>query len=138
MGVNRVFLPQEALDTWLTEGRVDVEGETMTLKPEGQQFQLKSALHFVSEVSGAEDEAKLIGRVKDLEQVAELGGEHYADSVLLGENAYQVVEGFVGEPVVTPEAFATGSDLAAATRAAVGEDEPEDELEAITRFFLGG
>ncbi|MEM9193322.1 MAG: hypothetical protein AAGF12_29375 [Myxococcota bacterium] len=136
MGVNRVFLPQEALDTWLTEGRVDVEGETMTLKPEGQRFLLKSALHFVDEVGGGEDEAALIGRVKDLNQVTELGGEHYADSVLLGECAYQVIEGFVGEPIVEEEAFATGSDLAAATRAAVGDTEPEDELEALTRFFL--
>ena len=32
-----------------------------------------------------------------MEQVQALSGEHYADSVILGDNAYQVIEGFLGE-----------------------------------------
>src|SRR5687768_4081647 len=52
---NRVFLPQDALDRWLTEGRVEVEGETMTLRPEGQSFKLKTAVRFMGEVAGGGD-----------------------------------------------------------------------------------
>src|SRR5690606_31491535 len=98
MGVNRVFLPQEALDQWMSEGRVEVDGELMTMHPEGRRFQLRTAVRFLSEITESGDPDQLVGKVKDLEQLASLGGEHCADSVLLGDSAYQVIEGFVGEP----------------------------------------
>jgi len=138
MGVNRVFLPQGALDGWLSEGRVDVEGETMTLRPEGSQFHLKTALHFVAEVTGEPDAEGLLGKVKDLEQLAELGGEYCSDSVILNDNAYQVIEGFVGEPIYDSESVASGGSLVAATRAAVGEPSQSGELDLLARFFLAG
>ncbi|MFW6052218.1 MAG: hypothetical protein ACODAU_13650 [Myxococcota bacterium] len=134
MGQNRLFVSQETLDKWLSEGRVDVDGETMTVQPEGHQFELKSAVHFKSEVTGEGDPGGLLGRVKDLAQVAELGGEHCADSVILGDAAYEVVEGFVGEPV--QEAVASGHDLAAAARAAAGEGPSTGEIDLLARFFL--
>lgn len=102
MGRNRVFLPQDTLDRWLDEGRVAVEGERMTLQPEDQRFRLASAVRFVEELAGEGDTAALVGKVKDFGQLEALGGEHQADSVLLGDAAYQVVEGFVGEPVDAP------------------------------------
>jgi hypothetical protein len=137
MGVNRVFLPQETLDQWLTDGRVEIHGETMTLLPERQRFLLKTGIHFLSEVAGGGDEPQLVGKVKDLEQIDLMGGEHCADSVILDDNAYQVVEGFVGEPIVDANPIASGSDLAAATRAAVGDNGGgADELDLLARFFL--
>jgi hypothetical protein len=138
MGLSRVFVPQETLDQWLTDGRVEIDGELMTLKPEGKRFRLKPAVHFLAEVGGGGDASGLVGRVKDHDQLAGLGGEHYADSVIIDENAYQVAEGFVGEPVVQPPILeiATGETLAAATRAAVGEESASDELELLSRFFL--
>ncbi len=137
MGVNRVFLPQEMLDVWLSEDRVEVDGDVMTLKPEGQRFRLKTALRFLEELAGGGDEAALVGKVKDLEQLAGLGGEHCADSVILGDNAYQVVEGFVGEPLFEEQAAATGSSLASAAQAALGEHtSASDEIDLLARFFL--
>ena len=138
MGVNRVFLPQEMLDGWLSEERVDVDGDVMTLRPEGQKFRLKTALRFLEELAEGGDEAALVGKVKDLEQLAELGGEHCADSVILGDNAYQVVEGFVGEPLFDEQPAGTGSSLASAAQAALGEEEgtPSAEIDLIARFFL--
>lgn len=138
MGVNRVFLPQETLDGWLSEGRVDVDGETMTLQPEGQRFRLKTAVRFMQEVTGGEDGAQLVGKVKDLDQLGDLGGEHCADSVILGENAYEVVEGFVGEPLADEEetGLPSGSNLASATHRALGETPQSGEIDLLTRFFL--
>lgn len=136
---HRLFLSQETLDRWLTDAKVEVDGETMTLLPEGQSFRLDSALHFVEELTGGDDEKQLIGRVHSLESVVEMGGEHYADSVVLGELAYTVVEGFLGSPVSTEEwADATGPDLASAARAATGENELVDdpEVELLAKFFL--
>jgi hypothetical protein len=133
---NRVFLPQDALDRWLTEGRVEVEGDTMTLRPEGQQFRLKTAVRIMSEVAGGGDSHSLVGKVKDLEQLVAIGGEHCSDSVILGDNAYQVVEGFVGEPIWSEERVSGGS-LAEATRAAAGDQRPpSSEIDLLARFFL--
>jgi hypothetical protein len=131
---NRLFVSQETLDRWMSEGRVEVDGETMTVLPEGHAFALKSALHFVKELAGGGDEAQLVGRVKDMDQVAALEGEHCADSVVLGDNAYEVVEGFVGEPV--REEVASGHDLAAAVRGAAGEGSTTGEIDQLARFFL--
>lgn len=141
MSVHRVFLPQEALDIWLSEDRVEVEGDIMTLKPERQRFKLKTALRFLEELAGGGDEADLVGKVKDLDQLTELGGEHQADSVILGDNAYQVVEGFVGEPLYEDEPAGTGMSLEEAAQAALGdsgEKKSSGEIDLLARFFLSG
>lgn len=93
MASARVFVPQEALEAWLSSGRVHMVGENLFVG--GQAFRLESAVRFVNEVAGGGDEPQLLGRVKTLEQIASLGGEHCAASVVLGDNAYEVIEGFV-------------------------------------------
>ena len=109
MRENRVFVPQDALDQWLSEGRVEIDGETMKLLPDGQRFQLKTAVRFMTEVAGGGDEAKLVGKVKDLDQIAELSGDYSSGSVVLGDNAYEVLEGFVGEPMKDSKFIAPAS-----------------------------
>jgi hypothetical protein len=133
---NRLFVPQHLLDQWLSEERVAVDGEVLVTQPEGQRFALTTAVLFREEVTGEPDAHDLLGRVKDLEQLAALGAEHYADSVLLGENAYQVVEGFAGTPLreETP-ADATGHSLSAAARAATGERGSSGEIDLLARFL---
>lgn len=93
MATARLFVPQEALEAWLSSGQVHVVGENLFVG--GQAFRLESAVRFVNEVAGGGDEPQLLGRVKTLEQLASLGGEHCAASVVLGDNAYEVIEGFV-------------------------------------------
>ena len=134
MPENRVFIPQDALDAWLAEDRVAIDGEQLTLKAEGQKFKLKTAVRFMTEVAGGGDQAKLIGKVKDLDQLKSLGGDYSSGSVVLNDDAYEVIEGFVGEPL-HDAAVATGSSLAAATRAAAGEGADKD-LDLLARFFL--
>ncbi len=99
MRPNRLFIPQDALNAWLDEGRANIDGEVMTVPEQNDaRYQLTTALRFVSEVAGGGDEHGLVGKVKDISQLEELGGEHCADSVVLGDNAYEVIEGFLGEP----------------------------------------
>ena len=137
MTANRVFFPQEALGAWLEEERIELDGEYMTLNPDGQRFKICSALRILSEVAEGSDPHGLVGKVKTLEAIGELGGEHYADSVLLGDNAYEVVEGFLGEPQHDDAAQAAGHSLASATRAAMGEKTSSDDIDPLTRFFMG-
>jgi len=129
MGSNRVFLPQDALDRWMSEQRISVDGDIMTLLKEGMRFRLKTAMRFVSEVAGGGDGAQLIGKVKDVDQISALGAEHCADSVVFGESAYQVIEGFVGEPVTTAGARTTG-------RPGAGKEKNPAELDLLAQLFL--
>src|SRR5688572_8107541 len=134
MRENRLFVPQQMLDQWLSEDRVEVQGEVMITKPEGQKLTLATAVLFKSEVTGTEDQHELIGRVKDVEQLAAIGAEHYADSVILGDNAYQVVEGFAGTPIIEDN-VAIGHSLATAARAATGDRIASGEIDLLARFF---
>jgi hypothetical protein len=99
MAANRVFFPQQALDTWLEAGRGSLVGDELTILPEARRFRLTSAVRFTAEVAEGRDPNDLVGKVKDLEQLAALGGEHSSQSVIIGDNAYDVIEGFLGEPL---------------------------------------
>lgn len=135
MHKNRLFVPQQQLDTWLSEGRIEVEGDEMVTKPEGHRFSLTTAVLFRSEVTGEADPHDLLGKVKDLEQLAAIGAEHYADSVIMGDNAYQVVEGFAGTPLEAGDEMMTGHSLSAAAAAATGERSGSGEIDLLARFL---
>jgi hypothetical protein len=96
MAQARVFIPQEALESWLSGGRGQVIGETLLL--DGVSFALTGAVRFLSEVAGGGDEVSLVGKVKSLAQLDELGGEHVSGSVVLGDNAYEVLDGYLAVP----------------------------------------
>jgi hypothetical protein len=93
---NRAFFSQDLVDAWLADGRIAIDGEIMRLTTDDSAFRLESAVLFQVEVSGAEDTLALCGKVKTLEAVAELPGEHATGSVVVGDNAYEVMDGFVG------------------------------------------
>ena len=99
----RLFISQGRLDAWSSEERVRVEADLMTLSRDGRAFRLRPALRFlrISGGSGA-DPNGLVGRVKLLDDVTRLGGEQFMESVILGETAYDVQSGYVGEPVAAP------------------------------------
>lgn len=99
MNPSRIFLSQEALDSWIGEGRADIQGDVLIDKVGSRRFQLLEGVRFLSEVSGGDDAEGLVGRVKDLVQLAAMGGEYMSDSVVLGELAYEVQPGFVGRPM---------------------------------------
>jgi len=133
-----MFVSQATLDQWLGDDAVDVEGDVMAIRRLGHRFQLSTAYHFLAEVAEGGDAGELVGKVKTLDQILAMGGEHCAGSVILGDNAYEVVEGFLGLPI--PDAGSAslgGANLAAATRAAAGDGSPpSQELDLLAQFFL--
>ncbi|HSD90502.1 MAG TPA: hypothetical protein VLB44_23415 [Kofleriaceae bacterium] len=97
--MSRLFISMERLEAWTAEGRASLEGDRMTLTELNRAFDMKPAVHFVK-VSGQDtDPNDLLGRVKSKEALEELGGELLGNSVIVHETAYEVVEGFVGEPL---------------------------------------
>jgi hypothetical protein len=96
---NRVFFPQTALDEWVSENKVDIKGEDLTLKAQGRRYRIIEAVRITQEVTGADDPHELLGRVKTRAFLTELGAEILESSMILQDNAYDVVQGFVGAPI---------------------------------------
>jgi hypothetical protein len=98
---NRVFFPQNALNDWIADERVDLKADELTIKSEGRRYRIIEAARIVREVTGTPDANELIGKVKSVAFLTELGAEMLETSMILGDNAYDVVPGFVGAPVGT-------------------------------------
>ncbi|HVY48178.1 MAG TPA: hypothetical protein VHB21_19955 [Minicystis sp.] len=96
---NRVFFPQAALDEWLADDRVDLKQDELCIKAESRRYKIIEAIRILREVTGGTDTNELVGRVKSRAFLSELGAEILEGSMILGDNAYDVVPGFVGAPV---------------------------------------
>lgn len=96
---SRLFISQSVLDRWLSDGTADVSGDTLTILAADRRFDLKTAVLFEKEVTESGDPHALIGKVKDLEQIAALGGDYSAGTVIVGDEAYEVTDGFSGVPM---------------------------------------
>jgi hypothetical protein len=96
-----VFFPQAALDVWLTDGTVDLRADELTIVAEGRRYRLTEAVRIVNEVTGGPDTNDVLGRVKSKALLVEKSAELLESSLVLGENAYDVVPGWLGEPIGT-------------------------------------
>jgi len=95
---NRVFFPQTAVDQWGIDGKIDLVGNELILLAEGRRYKVEEAVRIVTEVTGANDDRKIIGKVKPKRALDEIGAELLETSMILGENAYDVVPGWIGTP----------------------------------------
>jgi hypothetical protein len=94
----KLFIPQEALDSWLSADKVSLEGEILRLLGTNFSLRLVPGCYFKG-VQAGNDEPGLVGRAKAKAAVTAMGAEMYLDSVILGETAYEIEPGFVGKPV---------------------------------------
>lgn len=140
MNPSRIFLSQEALDTWISEGRADIQGDLLVDKKGNRRFQLREGVRFLSEVSGGVDAETLVGRVKDLEQLAAMGGEVMSDSVVLGELAYEVQPGFVGKALPADARAEPTKEITLPPEEAKPSPESQKQqrqtIQALQAFFL--
>lgn len=100
MAPNRVFFPQLPLNEWIAAGLIDFTGRELLIKAANRRYLTVEAAQIIQEVSGAEDIYDLVGRVKSVTFLTELGAEMLQNSMLLGDNAYEVIPGFLGSPTV--------------------------------------
>jgi len=136
MGVNRLFWPQQMMDDWVVEEKAVVENDVLTVTDDHRKYQIHQALHFMADVADGTDPHGLVGKVKEIETVLAMGAEHYMDSVIIGDTAYQVVQGFTGIPVHDPNrASRKISDISQAVKTQAGEAE-QDDREMLANFLL--
>ena len=147
-----LFVPQSVLDKWSEQGRIEVDGNVLTILGEQKSFALTSAVRFIKMEAG-EDNAGLLAKVKTTDALKQMGAEHYMESVILGESAYQVQQGFLADanalrraaaasqpqspkPGATPAGKpAGGANPASNPQAAQGE-EKGDEQDMLEQFLL--
>jgi hypothetical protein len=96
---NRVFFPQQTLDTWLAQNRVEVTSRELTLKAEQRTYRVVDAVRVLREVTRGQDQYDIVGQVKSVNFLLELGAELLGTSMIIGESAYDVVPGFLGTPI---------------------------------------
>jgi len=97
---NRIFFPQVALDQWTVDASAELNGDELTMVSEAKHYRVAEALHVVAEVTGSPDPNKLLGRVKTKTYLETLGAEVLETSMIVGDNAYDVVPGWLGVPIV--------------------------------------
>src|ERR1700704_975182 len=91
-----LFVPQSVLDKWSEQGRIQVDGNVLTILGEQKSFALTSAVRFIKMEAG-DDNVGLLAKVKTTDALKQMGAEHYMESVILGEVAYQVQQGFLAD-----------------------------------------
>jgi len=96
---NRVFFPQAALDEWVANDRVDLSADELLIRAEGRKFRVVEAVRVLREVTDTNDPHDLVGTVKSKAYLAELGAEILEGSMIIGDNAYDIVPGFAGAPI---------------------------------------
>lgn len=111
MKVNRVFFPQALLDEWTADERVELAGDQLLLRTEGRRYQIEEAVHVVRDAAGGGDQQRLVGKVKTRDQLSALSAEVFESSMIVGDEAYDVVPGFVGEPIGAPEPSRASSSI---------------------------
>ena len=71
----------------------------MVLTELGRAFTMTPAVYFESANGGEQDPHGLIGLVKSKRALEEMGAEQLANSVIYNDTAYDVIDGFIGEPL---------------------------------------
>jgi hypothetical protein len=146
-----LFVPQTVLDKWSEQGRIQVDGNVLTILGEGKDFALTSAVRFMKMEAG-DDTAGLLQKVKTTDALKQMGAEHYMESVILGEVAYQVQQGFLADanalrraaaasapPVPKPAPAAAPKPEPAPTAAqaaAKAEEKNAGEQDMLAQFLL--
>ncbi len=133
MGTSRLFWSQETLDQLIVDDKVSMEGDSLTIIDDRCSYKVKQAVFFKADVGDGEDVFRLVGRVKELSTLEAMGAEHYMDSVIMEDSAYQVTCGFVGELVSVSDINRTTSEQSSSNKA---EDADQNDKELLAKFLI--
>lgn len=128
MGRTRVFFPQQRLDQWIERRWIDVFGNEAILRPEGRRYRLLEAVRVLGEVSGTPDPFEVSGKVKSVAFLHELGAELLGESMVIGDNAFDVVPGWLVSPLGSFEAYRAKLRFSS-------DSDPRSDEELLDRFL---
>jgi len=91
----RLFILQQKLESWIEEGAVTFDNNLLTLLAEKLSYTVEPAVRILSVIDGQDNDG-LCGQALTVAEIVAKKGEHYRDSVIFGDTAYQCEEGFIG------------------------------------------
>ena len=95
----RIFISQAVLEEWsIGENLVLDENNVATLTPSDWRFRLEPAVYVTTCLTG-DDPRGLVGKVKLEGELKAAGAEVVMGTVVFGDDAYESMEGFIGERV---------------------------------------
>jgi len=97
--MSRLFISVDRLDAWTAEGRAALDGDKMILTELGRAFTMTPAVCFVQATGQDNDPNGLVGLVRSKPQLDAMGAEQVSNSVIYNDTAYDVIDGFIGEPL---------------------------------------
>lgn len=127
-----MFFPQLALDQLVHDDRVDLVGNQLVIRSEQRKYRVVEAVRVMKEVTGGLDTYELVGKVKTVSFVTELGAEVLDTSMVLGDLAYEVVPGFLGAPIGTLAAHRAQS----VPPPPVGGALPENDEDMLAKYLM--
>ena len=135
---NRVFFPQPVLDQCLVDGSIEISGNEMTILAENRRYRVAEAVHVMKEVTGSPDQNDLVGKVKSKLFLEELGAELLEGSMIIGENAYDVVQGWLGAPTSTwgEHVGSTDRQKARSSQPSFPAEEPKTDEDLLARYLI--
>jgi hypothetical protein len=133
---NRVFFPQSAVDLWGIDGKIDLVSGELILLAEGRRYKVEECVRVVAEVSGANDAHGIVGKVKPKRALEELGAELLENSMILGDNAYEVVPGWMGVATTPFADFLSSPERAAARGGKTDLGRGPDRDETLLQGFV--
>lgn len=135
---NRVFFPQPVLDKCLVDGSIEVAGNEMTILAEHRKYRVAEAVHIMREVTGTPDQNDLVGKVKSKMFLEELAAEILEGSMIIGENAYDVVQGWLGVPTSAWGEYERSAERqkARASQPSFSSDEPKTDEDLLARYLI--
>jgi hypothetical protein len=95
----RLYISQRRVDSWTSENKLEITGDRMTLVELNLSFRIQPAVRFLKVEGDENDPHDLLGKVKDQDELARMGADHMASSVIYVDTAYKVENGFVGDPM---------------------------------------
>ena len=113
----KIFLPQEKLEAWVKDGKISFSDNVITtLTGNRVKYKLVPAYKFIKLTSGEVDEPKLLGSVKTKDDIKHLKPDIFLDSIIIGDIAYEVEMGYIGNLKI--------------------DDEEMDDIKLLSKYIL--
>lgn len=105
-----IFIPHSLSEALAAGGRLELEDDDQMLLVGGGRYHVREAVRVLREVANGADELRLCGTVQLREYLTDdLGAELFGTSLLFDESAYDIVAGWLADPVAQWPAGAAGT-----------------------------
>lgn len=96
--MNKIFFSQGILDALISEGRITLEDNILTLlTADKPSFELEPGYRFLRTADNGPDPHNLVTEIRYEKDLKADNAEIYLDSVIYRDTAYTVEPGFIGE-----------------------------------------